>query len=251
MFCPAGLKRRAEETGAALAQYRYGRVLLEGRGGPTDREAARLWLEKAAAQTHVEASVLLARIYLSAPREIPSASPPARRGCSNLRRRGATVRRNIIWVCCIAVVLGVTAHPEEAFTWLLAASENGHIEAQFELSRAYARGKASRRMPNRRCAGCRKPLMQAMVRRSSFGLCAGPRTGVEQNRRAAVDWLLRSAETGFGQAQLALGRKYLTGDGVAARPAEAQRWLEAAAAQGSGGGHRAGDRLARRPWGSC
>ena len=47
VFVRQGLKRHAEETGTPLAQYRYGRVLLEGRGGPADPAAAQGWLEQA------------------------------------------------------------------------------------------------------------------------------------------------------------------------------------------------------------
>jgi len=62
-----GLERLAKESGTALAQYRYGQVLLEGRGGPRDLEAATHWLQQASDQDHLQATTLLARLHLSAP----------------------------------------------------------------------------------------------------------------------------------------------------------------------------------------
>ena len=75
VFVRQGLKHLAESGGDMLSQYRYGRVLLEGRGGPQDLMAARDWLERAAAQNQAAASVLLARLYLSAAPGGPARDP--------------------------------------------------------------------------------------------------------------------------------------------------------------------------------
>ena len=61
------LRRLAQDQGSALAQYRYGQVLLNGHGGPRDLAAAIHWLQQAVAQDHLQATTLLARVYLSAP----------------------------------------------------------------------------------------------------------------------------------------------------------------------------------------
>lgn len=65
VFVRKGLAYLAQENGSALAQYRYGRVLLEGRGGPADPESAKLWLEKAVAQNNADAATLLGQILLT------------------------------------------------------------------------------------------------------------------------------------------------------------------------------------------
>eukprot|EP00581_Thalassiosira_minuscula_P024056 CAMPEP_0184409188 /NCGR_PEP_ID=MMETSP0738-20130409/3866_1 /TAXON_ID=385413 /ORGANISM="Thalassiosira miniscula, Strain CCMP1093" /LENGTH=138 /DNA_ID=CAMNT_0026766839 /DNA_START=195 /DNA_END=608 /DNA_ORIENTATION=+ len=65
VFVRSALAQLAQETESAVAQFRYGRVLLEGRGGPTDIDAAVAWLQKAADQNNAEAAALLARIYLT------------------------------------------------------------------------------------------------------------------------------------------------------------------------------------------
>ncbi len=60
-----GLEHLATTTDTALVQYRYGRILLEGRGGDQDIDAAVGWLQKAVDQNHAEAAALLAKVYLS------------------------------------------------------------------------------------------------------------------------------------------------------------------------------------------
>lgn len=236
VFVRNGLQRHAEETGTPLAQYRYGRVLLEGRGGPRDPQGAKLWLEKAAAQTHAEASVLLARIYLSA----PAGSPDRDLARAAQLFKSAAARGNGEAQYYLGLLYGngtgVDADPQEAFTWLLAAAENGHVAGQFELSRAYARGVG---VAENAAAALR--WMEAAATEGhaeaqfylAYALDQGQ--GVTQNRGAALNWLHRSAEGGFVQSQLALGRKYLSGDGLAHNPQEALRWLGAAAQAGSVG----------------
>ena len=53
------------EDGRALAQYRLGYMMASGEGGPVDLVGAKTWLERAVAQDHKPALVLLARTYLS------------------------------------------------------------------------------------------------------------------------------------------------------------------------------------------
>ena len=60
-----GLRHLAEEGGTALAQYRYGRVLLEGKGGPQEVAEGVVWLERAVAQNEPGAATLLARVLMT------------------------------------------------------------------------------------------------------------------------------------------------------------------------------------------
>ncbi|MDE4175212.1 tetratricopeptide repeat protein [Phaeobacter sp. PT47_59] len=226
VFVRQGLKRHAEETGTALAQYRYGRVLLEGRGGPRDPSGAQHWLEQAVAQNHAEAAVLLARLYLSAMPGGPARDPVRAAALF----KSAAARGNAEAQYYLGLLYGngtgVEADPTEAFTWLLAAAENAHVDAAFELSRAYSRGagtaentaEALRWLQTAAEAGHAEAQFYL-----AYALDSGQ--GAVRNRPAALNWLMRSAEAGFLQARIALGKKYLTGDGVQANPAEAVRWL--------------------------
>lgn len=233
VFVRQGLKQLAESSGGGLAQYRYGRVLLEGRGGPQDLMAARDWLERAAAQNQAAAAVLLARLYLSAAPGGP-ARDPAR---AAVLLRPAAVRGSAEAQYYLGLLYqsgeGVTADPVEALTWMQAAAENDNREAQFELSRAYSRG-----------WGTETDSAQALIwlqraaaaghGEAQYSLAAALDSGrgVARDRAAALNWLLRAAEGGFVRAQVVLGKKYLRGEAVEANPEEAERWLALGVAAG-------------------
>lgn len=233
VFVRQGLKHLAENGGDMLAQYRYGRVLLEGRGGPQDLMAARDWLERAAAQNQASASVLLARLYLSAAPGGP-ARDPAR---AVVLLRPAAVRGNAEAQYYLGLLYssgqGVTTDPVEALTWMQAAAENGKTEAQFELSRAYAEGIGTQ-VDSARALLWLQQAAEAGHGEAQYSLAYALDSGrgVARDRAAGLNWLLRAAEGGFLRAQVVLGKKYLRGDGVAANPQEAQRWLSLGAEAG-------------------
>lgn len=221
-----GLQHHAETTGAPFAQYRYGRVLLEGRGGPQDLMAARDWLERAAAQNQAEAAVLLARLYLSA----PAGGPPRDPARAAVLFRQAAVRGQAEAQYYLGLLYGqgtgVTADPVEALTWLQAAAERDYTEAQFELSRAYASGRGTAEDPAKALHWLQAAATAGHAQAQYFlayALDSGQ--GAPRNRAEALNWLHRSAEGGFLRAQVALGKKYLRGDGVEPNPQEALRWL--------------------------
>lgn len=233
VFVRQGLKRHAEETGTALAQYRYGRVLLEGRGGPRDLAAAQQWLERAVAQNEAGAAVLLARLYLSAAPGGPAQDPA--RAAELFKSAAARGNREAQYYLGLLYDsgTGVAADPKEAFTWFLAAAENAHTDAAFELSRAYSRGRGTVENPAEALRWLQAAAEAGHAEAQfylAYALDSGQ--GAPRNRSEALNWLLRSAEAGFVQSRSALGKKYLTGDGVDANPAEAVRWLGRAAEAG-------------------
>ncbi|MDO4906123.1 MAG: tetratricopeptide repeat protein [Lautropia sp.] len=58
--------------------------------------------------------------------------------------------------------------------------------------------------------------------------------GVQRDSYRAVSWMQKAAEQGQAEAQLALGRLYLSGfEEMGADPAAAESWLSAAARQGN------------------
>lgn len=229
-----GLKALAENEGSPFAKYRYGRVLLEGRGGPADLMAARDWLEQAAADNQLDAAVLLARLYLSRADGGPDYAPE--RAATLLKT--AAARGNAEAQYYLGLLYGngtgLEQSPEDMLTWMLAAAENGHVDAMFKLSQAYSRGlggpvdveKAVKWLESAASNGHAEAQYYM-----AYALDTGQ--GMAQDRAGAANWLLRSAEAGFWQAQAALGRKYLKGDGIAANPVEGLRWLRAAAETGN------------------
>lgn len=231
-----GLEVLARETGSALAQYRYGRILIEGRGGPRDPQGAVEWLDKAVQQDSAEAATLLARIYLSA----VEGGPPrdAVRAAGLLARaapRGASDAQFLLGLL-YRDGDGVARDLDAARTWLLAASEQQNPDAQFALSALYLGGPDESRNTAEGMRWLREAAGQGLVE-AQVGLATllnDPASGVA-NRAEALDWFRRAADQGHPIAQRILGTRYLQGDGVTADPQEAFRWLTLAARAGDPG----------------
>lgn len=227
-----GLEVLAKELGTPLAQYRYGRVLIEGRGGPVDAEGAVLWLDKAVQQNHIEAATLLARIYLTG---VPGGPERDAARASDLLIRAAT-RGDAPAQYLLGLLHqkgeGVAQDTAAAFNWLLAAAEQDHAMAQFALATLHLEnGEVDDGLRWLRDAAG-EGLTEAQVQLAV--LLDDPDSGVT-GRAEALEWFRRAAETGHAFSQRRLGTRYLQGDGVTADPQEALRWLTLAAKAGDAG----------------
>ncbi|CUH63469.1 Putative beta-lactamase HcpC precursor [Thalassovita gelatinovora] len=233
VFVRKGLQQLAEETGTALAQYRYGRVLLEGKGGPRDMKAARDWLEKAVEQNHAEAATLLGRIYVSGQDGDPLYNPERAVDLfANAAARGQTEAQYYLARLYLSG-LGTPADPVQAFNWFLAAAEGGNVSAQYEVSKAYSRGRGTKLNTEEAVRWLRRAAEEGHTEAQFFvSLAMDTGNGMEQNKHAAVDWLRRSAEGGMILAQRVLGMKYIAGETVEPNAEEALRWLTLAAKRG-------------------
>lgn len=228
-----GLKYLAETEATALAQYRYGRVLAEGRGGPRDMAAAAEWLQKAVEQNNNEAAVLLARIYLSAK------SDEAATAAGSLLARAAA-RGDAEGQYYLGLLhrsgRGVEKDLEKAFNWLLASAEQGFVESQYELARAYSRGEGTPQSNTDAERWLTEAASSGHVQAQFFlatALDLG--RGVAQDHKAALGWFRRAAEAGHVVAQRELGMRYLSGSGTEPNTEEALRWLTTAAKAGEAG----------------
>ncbi|WP_164982807.1 SEL1-like repeat protein [Leisingera sp. NJS204] len=230
-----GLAQLAAAPGAAFAQYRYGRVLLEGLGGPADPAAAQGWLQRAAEQGQTQAAVLLARLYLSAVPGGPARDPvQAAQLLLAAGARGSSEAQYYLGLLH-QTGEGVAQDVASAAAWLQAAAEQGHSAAQFELSRIYSRGQGVAQDTARALHWLQEAAAAGHGEAQfylAYALDSGQ--GIGRDRAAALDWLRRAGEGGFVPAQAALGRKYLKGDGAEADPAGALRWLHSAAEAGEG-----------------
>ena len=230
----AGLERLAKKTATPLAQYRYGRILLEGRGGPRDVAGAAQWLQKAVDQNHAPAATLLARLLLSAKGETRD---PVR--AVSLLERAAT-RGEAEAQYFLALLLkagdGTAQDLEAAFNWLFAAAEQQHLQATYSLSRAYARGEGTQKDLEEALYWMREAASNGHVQ-AQLALAQVLETGQvgPANPKEALEWYRRAAEAGLPVAQRVVGTRYLQGDGVAQNGAEALRWLESAAKAGDAG----------------
>ena len=226
-----GLKQLTEGTNDPIALYRYGRVLVEGRGGPRDVAGAVEALEKAVAQNNTQAATLLARIVLSA----KSLGGPAR--AAGLFA-GAAARGDHEAQYYLGLLYqsgkGVEQDDTAAFNWLLAASEGQFLNAQWELSKAYANGTGTAQNPQQALRWMEESATNGTPEAQYFlGVAYDQGTAIARNPQTAVTWYRRAAEAGYVAAQRTLGTLYLEAThGQQANAAEAARWLTAAADAG-------------------
>jgi len=237
VFVRDGLKQLAEAEGSTpLAQYRYGRVLIEGRGGPKDLEGAVDWLGKAAAQNQMEAMTLLARIYLSNISQNQDNPTDLKRDpakAADLLSRAAALG-NAEAQYYLAMLYesgdGVEKDDKAAFNWLLAAAGQEYVEAQYELSRFYSRGTGTEANSDEALRWLERAAGNNHIK-SQYYLAAAYESGrgVNQSMSEAVSWYRRAAENGLPIAMRNLGTLYLQGEAVKQNAEEGLRWLETAA----------------------
>ena len=105
---------------------------------------------------------------------------------------------------------GVAKDYKEAVNWYRLAAEQGHAHAQNSLGASYLKG-----------------------------------YGVPQDYETAVKWHRLAAEQGHAHAQFLLGTFYVRGKGVPKDLVYAHMWANLAASNGSEGGEKARDLVAR------
>lgn len=239
VFVRNALEQISQSTGSAVAQYRYGRVLLEGRGGPRDIDGAVMWLQRAVDQNNAVAAALLARVYISrfdTDGEVKTQYSAER--AADLLNLSATLgfaEGQFMLAQLYAAGNGVAKDEKAAFRWYLAAAQQQNVKAQFELARAYSRGIGTAKDLNEAirwlgaAAGNNHAQAQlSLARAYEMG------NGVQSSARTALKLYRQAAENGVVAAQQILGVRLLTGvEGVAPDPQAGVRWLEAAAKQGA------------------
>lgn len=228
-----GLQQLAENSDDALAYYRYGRVLIEGRGGPVDIPNAVKWLEKAVAKNHLEASTLLARVYLTGmPGGVERDPVRAAKLLAGTAARGDAEAQYYLGLLYRSGQ-GVEQDATAAFNWFLAAAEQQYVAAQYELARAYSRGEGTAKDDVQGLSWLLSAAENGHVEAQFFvAMAYDTGRGAPQNDGLAMRWYRRSAEAGFIVSQRRLGEKYLKGQGVDPNLSEAMRWLGKAAQAG-------------------
>lgn len=231
-----GLERHAKETGTPLAQYRYGQALLEGIGGPRDGKGAQEWLQRAVDQNHLQASTMLARMFLTGERVGIEYDPvQAAALLARSASRGDAEAQYYLGLLYRSGT-GVAQDLEIAFNWILASAEQQYVLAEYELSRAYSRGEGTPLDTAKALYWLETAAGNGHVE-AQFFLANAYDTGegAPQNTSQALRWYRRAADSGYVIAQRILGTRYLMGDGVAQNGDEALRWLVPAAEAGDPG----------------
>jgi uncharacterized protein len=129
--------------------------------------------------------------------------------------------------------LGVASDPAKAMDWYRLAAQRGDPHALLSMALMALDGRGTPKDP----AQGKTWLEQAAAKgepRASYNLALlFLSTGAHGDLLRAVELLRRSADAEIGDAQHALGVLYLKGRGVSRDAAEAARWFERAARNGS------------------
>ena len=189
----ADLRVRAEQ-GDAEAQYRLGRMYLDGEGVAQDHVQSVAWFRKAAAQGHAKAQ-------------------------NNL---GLAFEKG----------LGVPKDEAQAVEWYRKAAEQGEMIAQSNLGVVYGSGNGVPQDLAQAAAWYRKAADQGFAPAQFYlgALYDGGR-GVPQDTAQATAWYRKAADQGFAEAQFFLGQAYVTGHGVPQDDAQGLAWYRKAAEQ--------------------
>lgn len=220
-----GWLKKAAHAGEPRAEYTLGILHMSGTGVPRDLDAARTWLRLAATWNLPEARDALAEL-------------------DRIQRHGATgdllaraqggeaaaqyrIARNLM--------AGESPTPndlEQARAWLERAAANHHPESAYELAIAYRDGVGGARDIERAKTWFQRASQVGVLRaRIALADLAGSDTSPVAQVVAPAIMPSTAARGGDAQAQFELGRKYLTGDGVARDTALAHEWLAKAANQ--------------------
>lgn len=139
-------------------------------------------------------------------------------------------------LCCLvaAVVLAVPAFAAGRSLELLRyRAEDGNLEAQVDLARAYLNGSGVAKDRSKalfwysKAAAGNDPEAQ-----TGLGWLYENGAGVQKDYKTAFGWYKRAAEQGYGHAQRPLGKFYELGLGVGKDLAQAVFWYRKAAEQG-------------------
>ncbi len=209
--------RKAAEQNHAEAQYALGRCYEMGEGVVKDQAEAVKWYRKAAEQGDADAQYRLGMCYQDG-RGVVKDEAKAEKWQDKARdqwRKSAEDRLEVAHVDLDALVRKAkklynsdewTEENWQANELFLRAAEEGHGEAQFLVFK------------------CSQHLHSVL---SSVDEC-----GLQIDKTAPIEWLRKSAESGFAEGQRYLGACYENGDGVPQNYTEAVAWYRKAAEQG-------------------
>ncbi len=191
--------RIAAESGHVGAQVRYGFALLHGRGVTQDAFSAETWLRRAGLAGDPQAAAVIGYLYArdgALPANYAEAAIWLRRAAELGHAAAARTLGRIL-----LIGQGMPRDVAEAVTWLRVAAEGGDDSARGDLLRLVL---------TRQLAAGDEQAVIAMLRAAAeahdpeaefdIGLCLAQGIGVDQDGRAALEWINRSAENGYPQA---------------------------------------------------
>ncbi len=249
------LYARAARAALPEAEFRIGRLYLEGSGVPRSRTEGMRWLERAASHGLVEAQSLIATLFMhgfagaqnSATEQ--GAARPAAALFANSDRTEPNYQEALKWARLAAesgssdaqALLGyiLTAGPptirdlDAAHGWYQRAAAAGSPQGTLGYALSLARVSSDPSQTDeiialiRRAAEAGLPLALRVL-----GLMTERGVGMPADAAAAADLYRAAAEKGDVVGQAKWGLALLQGIGVAANPAQGESWLRRAALAG-------------------
>lgn len=227
--------QRAGEQEFTPAQVNLALMLLTGRGGESEPNAAHDWLKRAALRRdgsgEARAQFLLGEWYRSG----SHAPVDAAESLYWYRLAAGQGEPRAQWMAgrLILAGKGTEADPRAAAAWFESAAAQRFAPAQAELARLYLEGngvlasesEALRLLNDAADQGDLQALNQ-------LGQLYAQGRAVDRDPQVALRYFERAADEGFAPAQANAGLMRLRGDGVPADEAAAVRWFGLAAEQG-------------------
>ena len=226
-----------ETDNNADALYHYALLLINGQGGPVDREGGYTLLDRASRLGSTEAATLLARVYMTGSSAGVARDTARAAELLEIAVAGSDPSAQFYLANLLLNGDGVAPDPTRGLALMEASAENGYIAAQYELSKVYSKGDES--------SEDRAKALKWLTRAAEGGHAEGQfylanalynGLGVSVDKPEAMRWYRRAAEQGMPIAQRILGTAYMTGaDSLDANAQEALRWLTTAAQAGDPG----------------
>lgn len=213
------------EGGDAAAMRLLGAYCMLGYGGKADSDAAREWIERAAAAGDVPAQRAFGQFVFD---------EDAEHACRLWQ--GAAANGDAIASYMLALSLldgdGIAQDIAKGMQMLESAADKGYVDALVVLGDHHRVGQVVPQDFARALPWYQRAAQQGHAESMwHLGTMLAEGHGCDPDLGLAVHWLENAAKLGWADAQCAIGVHYLQGDGVPKDERVGARWLRAAAEQ--------------------
>ena len=216
--------RLAAEAGVAEAQARYGLQLANGLGLDRNVTEAERWFLAAAAQGETAGQLWLGILYAGGYGS-PSDFPRAIEWLTKAAAGGSSVAQYWITGSLLLRGEGVDRDAVEGAKHLLAAADQGHLDANYLLAIALWQGEWVPADFSRAEALLRRAALRGHIE-AAFALGEFLLERQDDEGFEGAKWLKEAADAGHKRAAAVLGELCLSGRGLPRDPSAAARWLE-------------------------
>ena len=223
---------KVANQGNAEAQYRLGKMYLEGRGIRQDDKQAAHWFEKSAEKDHPQAQYQLGNMYYEG-KGVEQDYEKAFSYCMQAAKHGLADGQNSVGVMYL-YGQGTKQDYYQAVNYLYKAVAQGHAEAQFNLGIMYLNSWGVEQNDKEAFKYFRKAAQQGEAESENWlgWMYQWGRGGISPDNNQAFQWYLRAAEHGSANGQNQVALMYQMGKGTNYDDEKAVYWYRKAAEQG-------------------